>query len=85
MTKIFFATINILRDFKGSLFLTHTLTLKYLRTLFARNGSVMILTKINDALHNAECYSLHNPSSYHPLNPTTPPPHTPSCLTSLLA
>jgi hypothetical protein len=34
-----FTTIDILRDFEGFFFLTHTLTLKYFRTLFARNGS----------------------------------------------
>jgi AAA+ ATPase superfamily predicted ATPase len=42
MRKIFFATINILRDFKGFLFLTHTLTLKYLRALFAGNCSNLV-------------------------------------------
>jgi hypothetical protein len=42
LRKLFFMTISICRDFDGSYSLTLSLTLKYLRTLFTRNGSVMV-------------------------------------------
>jgi hypothetical protein len=35
-----FTTINISKDFDGFFSQTHTLTLKYIRTVFARNGSI---------------------------------------------